>query len=43
MALVAAYSPAIIHYHTLFNYYNYKCRKVKWGEHGTYETLATLP
>ena len=20
-----------------------QCRKVKWGEHGTYETLATLP
>ena len=23
-------------------YYNYSCREVKWGEHGTYETLATL-
>ena len=38
MALVAAYSPAIIQYHTLFYYYNYKSRK-----HGIYETLATLP
>ena len=27
----------------IFVYYNYTCRRVKWGEHGTYETLATLP
>ena len=24
-------------------YFNYTCRRVKWGEHGTYATLATLP
>ena len=23
--------------------YNYTCRRVKWGEHGTYVTLPTLP
>ena len=23
--------------------YNYTCRRVKWGEHGTCETLVTLP
>ena len=22
---------------------DYTCRRVKWGEHGTYKTLATLP
>ena len=27
----------------IFVYYNYTCSRVKWGEHGTYETLATLP
>ena len=27
----------------IFFHYNYPCRRVKWGEHGTYETLATLP
>ena len=26
---------------TIFFYYNYTCRRVKWGEQGTYETLAT--
>ena len=27
----------------IFFYYNYyTCRRVKWGEHGTYEILATL-
>ena len=24
-------------------YYNYTCRRVKWGEHGTNATLATFP
>ena len=28
---------------TIFFYYNYTCRRVKWGEHATYETLASLP
>ena len=27
----------------IFFYYNHTCRRVKWGGHGTYETLATLP
>ena len=27
----------------IFFYYNHSCRRVKWGGHGTYETLATLP
>ena len=27
----------------IFFYYNHTCRRVKWGEHGTYGTLATLP
>ena len=33
------------HFHKspIFFYYNHTCRRVKWGEHGSYETLATLP
>ena len=27
----------------IFFYYKYTCRRVKWGKHETYETLATLP
>ena len=33
------------HFHKspIFFYYNHTCRRVKWGEHGSYETLAILP
>ena len=27
----------------IFFYYNYTCRRVKLGEHGTHETSAILP
>ena len=38
--VLAAYLPVVIRHHTHFLF---TCMRVKQDEHGTYETLATLP